>query len=347
MGSISGEPEASSALPLQLRVEVGRLLAGEEPLAVAAEVFIPLRLAQPPTALFCLPGGGLTRGYYHLQADTAASSRSSAPESPRGRADFSFAVWMSSQGFIVITLDPLGVGGSSRPRDGFELTPDVLVAGSARAVENIRHDLMKGAITDRLPPLSGLQTIGVGHSMGAMLTAMQQAREHQHAAVMLMGFGTQGLPAELSAAEAVFAGDAVGARENIVRLARARGKDPYPEIRPSRQARAIFAGENAERPGVDALQSARAPLLMTAGLFSMIPGSVAAECARIAVPVLLAVGDRDLAGPPHTIPLSFPASPDVTLLVLPATGHCHFLFPSRRRLFQRAADWGHSVVRGE
>jgi pimeloyl-ACP methyl ester carboxylesterase len=331
-------PASPSASPLQHRVDVGTLIAGEEPLAVATDVFIPPRIAGPPTVLCCLPGGALTRGYYHLQA-------SSGSEADGGRGDFSFAAWMTSQGFIVVTIDPIGIGGSSRPRDGFELTPDVLVAANVRAVESIREDLASGSLTDRLPPLPGLRTVGVGHSMGAMLTAMQQARDNQHVAVMLMGFGTQGLPGALSSEAAAFAGDPVRARENVVRLARARGDDPYPEIPQSRQARAIFAGESAERRGVDALQSARAPLLVTAGLFSMIPGSSAEECARIAVPVFLAVGDRDIAGPPHQIPASFPASSDVTLLVLPATGHCHFLVPSRRRLFQRAAEWAHAAVR--
>jgi pimeloyl-ACP methyl ester carboxylesterase len=325
------------ATPLQHLVEVGALIPGEAPLAVAADVFIPPRVAGPPTVLCCLPGGALTRGYYNVEASGGSQTNG-------GHDDFSFAAWMTSQGFIVVTLDPIGIGGSSRPRDGFELTPDVLVAANVRAVESIRQDLVSGSLTDRLPPLPELRTVGVGHSMGAMLTAMQQARDHQHVAVMLLGFGTQGLPRELSAEAAAFAGDPVRARENVVRLARGRGGDPYSEITPSRQARAIFAGENAERRGVDALQSARAPLLVTAGLFSMIPGSSAAECARIDVPVFLAVGDRDIAGPPHQIPASFPASPDVTLLVLPATGHCHILFPSRWRLFQRAADWAHSVV---
>jgi len=335
----------ASASPLEHRVDVGALIPGEEPLAAAADVFIPPSLVEPPTVVCCLPGGALTRGYYHLQASGGFLQAGGGPEVIGGRDDFSFAAWMTSQGFIVVTLDPIGVGGSSRPRDGFELTPAVLVAANMRAVERIRQDLVSGSLTERLPPLPGLRTVGVGHSMGAMLTTMQQARDHQHVALMLFGFGTQGLPGELSAEGAAFAGDPAGARENVVRLARARWDDPYPQIPPSRQSRAIFAGENAERRGVDALQSARAPLLVTAGLFSMIPGSSAAECAQIDVPVFLAVGDRDMTGPPHQIPASFPASPDVTLLVLPATGHCHILFPSRRRLFQRAADWVHSVVR--
>jgi pimeloyl-ACP methyl ester carboxylesterase len=90
---------------------------------------------------------------------------------------------------------------------------------------------------------------------------------------------------------------------------------------------------------VEALKAARAPLLVTPGLFSMIPGSTVPDCALIEVPLLLAVGDRDIAGPPQQIPASFPRSSDITLRVLPATGHCHFLFDSRRDLFARAAQW--------
>jgi pimeloyl-ACP methyl ester carboxylesterase len=77
----------------------------------------------------------------------------------------------------------------------------------------------------------------------------------------------------------------------------------------------------------------------------MIPGSSAPECARIDTPVFLAVGDRDIAGPPHQIPASFSGSRDVTLLVLPETGHCHFLFASRRGLFTRAQGWVEAVLR--
>jgi len=319
----------SELTPLERRIEVGTLLAGEGPLSIATDVFLPSRMRSPPVALFCLPGGALARGYYHLRSEAA-------PE------EFSFAAQMTARGFIVVTLDPLGVGGSSRPRDGFELTPDVLASANAIAVDVIRRDLLGGRITGQ--PLAQLDTIGVGHSMGAMLTAMQQARHRVHTGLMLFGFSTQGLLSALSAEEASFAGNAAGTRDNLVRLARRRGADPYPEIARSAQSKELFAGENADRRAVEALQQARSQLLLTAGLFSMIPESSAPECARIDVPVFLAVGDRDIAGPPHRIPASFPSSTDVTLLVLPKTGHCHFLFDSRWRLFERAVSWAEAIL---
>jgi pimeloyl-ACP methyl ester carboxylesterase len=186
----------------------------------------------------------------------------------------------------------------------------------------------------------------VGHSMGAMLTALQQSRDRQHAALILLGFSTHGLAPALTAEEATFAADPQGTRRNVVRLARLRSNgNPYPEIASSPQSRDLFAGKNADRRGVEALQKARTTLLVTAGLFSMIPGSCAPECAQIDTPVFLALGDRDIVGPPHQIPASFPASPEVSLLVLCATGHCHFLFPSRRQLFSRMQAWIEAVLR--
>ena len=328
----------SGMIPVRRRIELGELLPGEGPLTLEADIFLPAHLRTPPVALFCLSGGALTRAYYHLQAAAAGPQADGAP-APAGD-DFSFAASMSANGFIVVTLDHLGTGGSSRPRDGFALTPDVLTTAQGLAVDSICHDLRAGHIPGQSQPLAELHTIGVGHSMGAMLTALQQARDRRHSALILLGFSTYGLAPALTAEEAAFAADPQGARANVARLARTRSRgDPYPEVVSSPQSRDLFAGKNADRRGVEALQKTRTPLLVTAGLFAMIPGSSAPECAQIDTPVFLAVGDRDIVGPPHEIPASFPASSDVTLLVLPATGHCHFLFASRRLLFSRAQGW--------
>jgi hypothetical protein len=43
------------------------------------------------------------------------------------------------------------------------------------------------------------------------------------------------------------------------------------------------------------------------------------------------------------VPASYPGSADITLLVLPATGHAHFLFDSRHHLFDRAASWCEAI----
>lgn len=318
----------SAVSPLSRRIEVGELLPGEGALTIAADIFLPARLRASPAVLFCLPGGAMNRGYFDLQ----------------GEGDFSFAAHLTSRGFIVASLDHLGIGDSRRPQDGFELTPDVLTHANAIAMDAIRMELRAGHLTGQ--PLPRLQSIGVGHSMGAMLTAMQQARHGGHSGLVLFGFSTRGLTAALSPEELSFAHNPAAARANLVRLARLRSADPYPEVPRSAQGRELFAGATADRRGVEALQPARSQLLLTAGLFSMIPGSCAPECAAVDVPVFLAFGDRDMAGPPHEVPANYPASPDVTLLVLAATGHAHFLFPARGHLFERVTQWCEAMLPG-
>jgi alpha-beta hydrolase superfamily lysophospholipase len=316
----------SALVPIQRRIEVGALFPEEPSLSVAADIFLPPQVALQPVALFCLPGGGMNRHYFHLL----------------GEGGFSFAEHLTAQGFIVVTLDHLGVGDSSRPRDGFALTPDLLARVNAYAMELIRAQLRGGQLGQGALPQ--LRSVGIGHSMGAMLTVMQQAHHGGHAALGVFGFGTRGLRSALSPEELAFADDPQGARANLVRLARLRGPDPYPLVPRSAQGRELFAGESADRRGVEALQRARASLLLTAGEFSMIPGSCAPECAAVDTPVLLVLGDRDMAGAPHEAPASYPSSPDVTLLVLPATGHAHFLFPARAQLFERVAQWCRTVL---
>jgi pimeloyl-ACP methyl ester carboxylesterase len=315
----------SAVAPLARRIEVGELLPGEGPLSVAADVYLPAQIPIRPTALYCLPGGAMSRDYFDLQAD----------------GDFSFAAALRARGYIVVTLDPLGIGDSSRPRDGYELTPEVLARANAAAVAAIQGQLVAGDLAGR--PLGAVRAIGVGHSMGAMLTGVQQAHHASYDGLMLFGFGTKGLVVALSEEERRYCGDPAGTRANLVRLARLRSPDPYPPVPRTQQGRDLFAGATADRRGVEALNRVRAELLLTAGLYSMIPGSVLPECAQIKVPLLLALGDRDMAGPPHEVPASYPGSSDITLLVLSSTGHAHFLFDSRHHLFERAATWCEAI----
>jgi pimeloyl-ACP methyl ester carboxylesterase len=76
----------------------------------------------------------------------------------------------------------------------------------------------------------------------------------------------------------------------------------------------------------------------------MLPGSSSDACAQVDVPVFLAVGDSDMTGPAHALPASFSGSNDIVLLILPDTGHTHFIFPSCAQLYRRLADWGDSVA---
>jgi len=311
---------------IRRRIEVGELLPGEGPLAVAIDASLPASksLSALPVVFFCLPGGGLNSGYYDLQV--------------KGDARFSFAASMAAHGMITVAMDPLGIGASSRPRDGFNLTPDLIARAHALACERVIAELRSGTFAPSLPPIAGLVSIGTGHSVGGLFVVIQQAQSRSFDAVALLGFGTCGLPSALDAELRSLSGKPDEAREQIVSLARARYSEPYSELRSEGRGREIYGG-GAEPRALDALREVRDRLLATPSVFAIIPGSCAPEAAQIDAPVFLAVGDRDMCGSTHELPASFPASSDVTLVRLANTGHSHFVFASAPHLFARLAIW--------
>jgi len=315
----------------QKTIAIEPVAGDERPQLIAVDIYLPASVAAAPRVLFCQPGGALDKGYFNIEPDD-------------GDDRFSFAVQMTARGFIVIALDHPGTGASSKPRDGFALTPQALSAANANAVDTLKEQLRNGQLCPALPPLAVFTAIGVGHSMGAMLTVLQQARFESYAAVALLGFGTRGLPDYLPQQALVYADDAPGAREHISALARLQGDDPYPALAVAAGRAGAIYGGGADRRAVAALAKIRTNLLAVAGLFSMIPGSTAPDCAQIDVPVFLGVGDRDISGEAHAIPASFSGSPEMALLVLPDTGHSHFLFPSISLLCERLARWMDTVL---
>lgn len=338
-----------------LRVPAGVRLPGEPEMSLALDVHWPPSLPQRPLVWVCLPGGAMNRHYFDLipprergggdlilpRAD-GGDAAAQTPEAQDG--SYSFARQMTARGFLVVALDPLGVGDSHRPADGYALTPEVVSRANAAATERVLAALRAGHLDAGLPPLPGLVALGLGHSMGAMLTVLQQAEFRTYRGIALLGFSTRGLPEYLPPAARALADDPAVLRARLPELARAQFVDPYPVLRPSPRDSAIYGGETAEAAGILALKRARDRLLPVPAFASMLPGNVAAEAARIDVPVFLGLGERDMAGPPHEIPAAFPASQEVSLCVLPEAGHAHFLFASRTRLFARLAQWANTMV---
>jgi len=280
---------------------------------------------------FCVPGGGLDRAYYDLRAG--------------GGTRFSFAARMAERGCVTIAIDPLGIGGSTQPRRGFELTADVHARALARLHETVCAGLREGSFIPSLPPMRDLVSIGVGHSVGALLVVFQQAAERSYDALALLGFGTGGLAAALDDELRKYAGNPAGARANATRLAQRWYADPYPVLDVEGRGREIYGGR-PDPQALSAMRGCRAPLLATVAVFVIIPGSSAPEAACVDVPLLLAAGDDDLCGPVRALAASFPRSPAVLVLELADTGHSHFAFPSVDELFARMAAWAGSLVAG-
>jgi pimeloyl-ACP methyl ester carboxylesterase len=309
-----------------MRVDAGVSLPGEAELQVAVEILVP---REPlPLALVCVPGGAMNRRYFDLRAP--------------GLDSYSFALQMVDRGFIVVLVDPLGVGESSRPADGFALTTELLARANAHAVQAVLSRLREGHALPGLAPIPGLASVGVGHSMGAMLTIVQQAQEGRHKGLAILGFSTRGLPEYLGAEVAALGREE--ARARLPELARRQFREPYPSIPRSAEGATLYAGKRAESAGIEAIKAARERLLAVPAFQSMLPGNVAPEAAAIEVPVYVAVGELDMTGPAADVPRAFPRSWAVTLEVLPQAGHAHFIFPARGQLFDTLARWARALL---
>ena len=281
------EPAARRGVRQRLELDV----SGDAPpgaRTLRGDLFHPpaASLGDPPALLVCLPGGGMSRRYFDLEAP--------------GDASYSMARRLAARGFVVATLDPLGVGESDAPDDGWTLAPEALARVHASACEQLRARLAEGRLAAALPPLAGLVSIGVGHSAGALLTVHQQAAARSHDALALLGFAGCGLPPVLTDAERRYAGDAAATRRDLRALAQARFGTPLPGggTAASDYLIAVPVPDAARA----AIAAAGSRMLALVGQLSLIPGASRPELEAVDVPVFLGVGERDILESPHAIP---------------------------------------------
>lgn len=297
-----------------LRVPVPDAIPGERELALACDSFARDGDDAPPALLFCFPGGGVHRGYF----DFAAPRRS-------------FARALAAHGFPVATIDSLGWGESTRPRDGFALVPETIARANAHAIDALAKELA--------PRGERALRIGVGHSLGALLTIVQQAEHESFDALVLLGVGGRGLPHILTDAERAYADRPDAVRRDLASLARARSGGAAWSAPPRASNATPVLGTIDDPVSRAALRAVACEIPSVPSLFSLIPGSSRPWFERVRVPVFLGLGDRDIAGAPELVAKSFSAAPDVRLHVMPDTGHSHFAFAGCEPLFDLVAEW--------
>ena len=313
MTSAEAPLDSGAIVRESLDVKIAAPWSNEESLSIALDIYRS-RDTAPGALLFCVPGGGVNRHYYDMKLET-----------PGAR---SFAEEMAARGHVVVAIDPPGVGQSTRPEDGFRLNAD--------AVVECLHNTLTGLLELR-PKLRDLAIIAVGHSAGAMLLALQQVRYRDFEAMMLTCFGTGGLPELLTEAERAALAAPDRGRSQLPELARQRfNGQAYPDItfRPSLNK------------GGEPLRRVLDKVLSVVALQAMTPGNIVPELAQIDVPVMLAVGERDMTGPPHKIPANFTSCRDLTLHVVPTSGHHIFLAATAPQFYERAGRWLNDFGKG-
>lgn len=274
----------------------------------------------------CLAGGSMRRQFFDLPVADDDS--------------FSFVRAMARQGYGCILIDHPGIGDSDQPEDGFVLTPGLIAQIHAGVLRNLRR---------QYPALASTRTIGVGHSMGAMITLLVQAAASPHEGIVLLGFGFDGLPQYLSPRARALLDDRGALDEAMADLAREMFRVPYPGVFGGgrRSGGDLYFAANADPAALPAIKAVTTHLLAMPAFASMLPHHWDAEAARIKVPVLLALGDQDLVKPPDNVAQVFAASPAAELMVLPETGHSQFLFASRTALFAKIGQWAAQFRQGE
>ncbi|MCU0273282.1 MAG: alpha/beta hydrolase [Acidimicrobiales bacterium] len=287
-------------LRIPVEVDLGDTIAGLGPAVLRGRVVLPEDPETVHTLAVCHAGGRCSVGYHDLQV-----------VDPDGVPvpGYSLAAHLATAGMAVLLLDHPGVGASDLLPDIFAATPTRVAAAHHAALETVRARLAEGTLAPGVPELVPERTLGIGHSMGGMLLDVQQARHRSFDAVVGLGHSGDGLPAHLHVDELALAGQPLRLTEDRIAAA----------------ARARF-GQATN-------------LLFSSGLTSMIPASTHEEKAAIDVPVLIALGDRDLVRDLPAAAAHYTAADDITLLRLRATAHCHNQEASRTLLWERIVRW--------
>ncbi|MCV7246493.1 alpha/beta fold hydrolase [Mycobacterium mantenii] len=307
----------------------------ENSLHIAATVFLPPpeRLRSEPVVVFALPGGGYSRGYFDMHFD--------------GHSGYSQVEHHVARGLIVVAVDYLGAG-QSTPEICDRLTFKDMAAGNHRAVQAIVALLERGTAVPNYPPLRISRRIGMGHSMGAAVAIITAGTYKSYEGIAVLGFSAihTRLPFRDEAETHRVADDI--ARQN-------HSEDPA-ELSVARTARLLpdllypFFWSDVPEDIVIADTEGGYPLRTTAPPFGsatlpncvvkmVAPGFVESDAAAVECPVFIGLGERDTSPAPRDEPSAYTSATDITVFICERMAHMHNFASTRRRLWDRVADW--------
>lgn len=318
-----------------------------EPAEIALTVHLPDINDYPQTPIVCFakPGGGFSRKYYTCDLPGPGPGKGS-------QAD-----WHAKRGWIFVSIDHIGVGESSQ-HDTTRLNFAVVTAASQAAELQLLQLLAEGKLEQDFPKVLNPVKIGLGQSMGACLTIVQQGRYRSYDGVGILGYSAiytkiptkpgqpkLGMPYyshdtkldgpvcplnghELSQAELT-----IGVGDYGTAMAwNFFWDDNDPQVV------AEFVRMNSETvTAVSIPEWSSATIPLAAGMAASSPGSVAPEAAAITVPVLCAMGERDVVSDPKGEGRPYMSATSFDLYICPRMGHMHN-FAGTRELFWRRID---------
>ncbi|MDR2857621.1 MAG: hypothetical protein LBV50_07210 [Novosphingobium sp.] len=348
---------------IDLRIDVTNAVNIGEPAHISISVLLPdpADLPARPVVCFAKPGGGYSRFYFTRDLPGPASGAQAA-----------FHV---ARGWIFVALDNLGSGESST--HAAEVLDFTNVTRAALAAEQeVLLRLANGILVPGYPPVLQPVRIGIGQSTGGSLTIVQQARYDCYDGIGVLGFSavhshpatppgttpivtpwfSRDIPPDEpggiinTAAVAAAAAASTEAGQGAAWAALAWGFH-YDDVPPEVIEQDLSHYESIAEGFVPGMKPSRegdpAPWnsYTTPGeatRFTLTPGIVAPEAAAIAVPVLSAMGERDLVVDPLGEARAFRSAASFDLFICPRMGHMHN-FAGTRALFweriHRFGDW--------
>jgi pimeloyl-ACP methyl ester carboxylesterase len=270
------------------------------------------------TIFICFPGGGSSQHYFNLGNVNGF--------------DHSFAHRMTSQGHQVLTIDHLGTGENPLPKEMGFLKPVDAVQYIAQALDDLMPAMECG----------GRNVIGIGHSMGGMMTTLMSYYQGMYTAIALFGSSAGGLDWGLSDEEKTYIDKPQDLSRDLEKLTLAKFGRAFTEIPAGPSGKSItFGGETPEL--TQRLREVSCELYAAGGMMSMVRGSFRKEVEAIDVPIFFAFGDHDIGIPPEDAPKDYINAPSTELVILKNTGHNHFAFSSIQTLCAKLDHWASNL----
>lgn len=159
---------------IDLIVDVTEAAALGEPAALALTVHLPESdvMRSRPIGCFAKPGASFSRGCFTTDLPGPASGAQ--------------AEWHAARGWVFVSVDHLGVGGSSA-HEMAKLDYATLAAAAAAAERDVLERLACGSLGDGFPAVGDPLVLGIGQSMGGCLTVFQQGRHRSYDGIAVLG----------------------------------------------------------------------------------------------------------------------------------------------------------------
>ncbi|MEW9857093.1 alpha/beta hydrolase [Novosphingobium sp. M1R2S20] len=296
---------------IDLRLATGRLQSGHSwELAVTVHVRAGELTADAPV-LVCLPGGRYNRRYFDLQ-----------------EPGYSEAEYHAGQGVIVIAIDHVRVGESDMP-DLQEASLPATAEANHAVLQVALQRLREGTLRPGLQPITPSAVVGEGQSMGGHIALLMQARHRSFDGLAMLGSSVSctRLPARDRSEDICLLGKNDPA-EGMAKFAAFDWRYAFHwEDVPEHYAA-------TEAPGAAGTPYWRSDTSPNAS-GGLIPGHFAADAAQVTVPVLLAMGERDVTQDPLRELAAFMSTPDLAYFIVPRMAHMHNFASTRHRLWSR------------